>query len=327
MPGYVLYVDAWLLRLLTNFLFTFLLLWATAEVTRSRTTRIKLGLAALIGTVHYLLYLLATLSIIPYYGLLRFFPVIILVSLAMVWVAFAPIKRKRFLTVLAYFYGIGFGSAGAGVAGAYLFGTPQNPQQILGTIISMLAILVIGELGWGIVQRRIFQYVYQIPVEVSLNGESARLTALVDTGNKLRDPLTQKPVMIVEYKALRQLFGPQASQIIDKLESGDLNSVSSFTEIPSWAARFRVLPFSSIGKEKGLLIGFRPDNVRLLHEENSQFTDDVVIAIHRKQLDPEGDYQALIPPEVLQAAIEFPAEMQPLNKGGRSHAASSHSKI
>ena len=72
MLEYTLYVDVWLLRLGCNFIFEYLLLWATATITRTQTTPMRLLMGSFIGTLHYLLYLAASVGMIPFYGLLRF---------------------------------------------------------------------------------------------------------------------------------------------------------------------------------------------------------------------------------------------------------------
>lgn len=128
MPEYTLYVDVWLLRLGCNFVFEYLLLWAAATITRTQTKPIRLGLGALAGTLHYFLYLLASVGLLPYYGLLRFLPIVIAVSLAMIIVTFYPLPSRRFLQVAGYFYGIGFVAAGVGMGAAYMFGGPGSPQ-------------------------------------------------------------------------------------------------------------------------------------------------------------------------------------------------------
>lgn len=149
MVEYTLYVDVWLLRLGCNFLFEYLLLWAAATISRTPTTVPRLSLGAAVGTLHYLLFLAASLGLIPFYGLLRFLPVVILVSLAMLAAAFHPIPWRRYLTVGGYFYTIGFVAAGVGLAGAYLVGGQGSPSFTAGTLLSILTILLLAGAGLG----------------------------------------------------------------------------------------------------------------------------------------------------------------------------------
>ncbi len=50
---------------------------------------------------------------------------------------------------------------------------------------------------------------WQVRLRLSVNGRTARFTALIDTGNRLREPLSGQPVLIVERALLRQAL-PEA---------------------------------------------------------------------------------------------------------------------
>lgn len=331
MPEYTLYVDVWLLRLSANFAFEYLLLWATAAVTRTPTSSKRLAAASLVGTLHYLLYLLASLQIIPFYGLLRFIPVVVIVSILMILITFYPLAKQRILSILGHFYVIGFVAAGAGIGGAYLLGDFTAPRFPFGILISIVTILIIAELGWGVIHQRIIHSVYQLPLEITCGEKSVMIRALIDTGNNLRDPLSRQPVIIVEHEAVASLIPQTIVKAVRSLENGDLTSIDRIVEEQEWAARLRIIPFSSIGKENGLLIGFRPDRVRFVNGASGDLDVQPIIALHPRILDPEGEYEALVPPTVLQEAVALPKnvdqEQITVSEGGQSHAASSNPKV
>lgn len=322
MPKYTLYVDVWLLRLGCNFLFEYLLLWATATITGTRTSSRRLFLASLVGTAHYFLYLLASLGLIPFYGLLRFLPVILIVSLSMLIIAFRPPIWSRLMTVAGYFYAIGFVAAGAGMATAYLVGHSGAPQFTLGTLVSILTILIIAELGWGIVHERMVKHVYQIPVEISCDGVVIKVPGLVDTGNNLKDPLNRQPVIIVEQRALNPLLPLALQEIIGQLDLGELEAMDRLADLLEWQTRVRLIPFSSIGKKNGLLVGFRPDEIKIANQPISQNLRPT-IAIHPHNLDPKGEYAALVPPTIVENFLG----LTNLDQGerGESHASATPS--
>lgn len=324
MPGYVIYIDALILRLLANFFFEFILLWATAEVTRSATTRLRLASGALIGTLHYLLFVLSSYRLIPFYGILRFFPTLLVVSLLMVMACFYPqTKGKKLARVLAYFYGIGFISAGAGMAAAYLLGSAAAPQFTAGVLVSIAVILITAELGWGIVQKRIYRHVYQLPIRVVLAEREVHLNALIDTGNQLKDPLSKHPVIVAEQTAIMGLFDQAEAELISELCSGNLDAINNADA--SLAVRLRIIPFNAIGVKTGVLIGFRPDRIEVL--DNQKYSSaNGIIAIYQHELDPDGEYQALLPPELLEEPAHAGAASKTLQGGEASHAAQSERK-
>ncbi|HPT83258.1 MAG TPA: sigma-E processing peptidase SpoIIGA [Limnochordia bacterium] len=315
MLEYTLYVDVWLLQLGCNFLFEYLLLWATATITRTQTTTLRLMLGSLVGTLHYLLYLAASVGLIPLYGLLRFFPVVLLVSAAMLLAAFYPLPWRRLLTAAGYFYIIGFIAAGMGLAGAYLFASDQSPAFTLGTVISILAILLIAELGWGIVHERVVRAIYRVPVQISCDGQSVKMTALVDTGNQLKDPLNRQSVIIADVQAIKSLLPPDILAITLALEKGEADALEKLTELDTWRTRLRLIPFSSIGRANGMMLGFRPDEVRI--GTRTLLGDfQPTIAIHPFNLDPHGEYSALVPPHLVEDFLQAV-------EGGENYAATS----
>lgn len=62
---------------------------------------------------------------------------------------------------------------------------------------------------------------WNIDVELELDGLQARFPALIDTGNRLRDPLTREPVLIVEAGAV-----PLLAQHMEKMDSRRLHFTS-----------------------------------------------------------------------------------------------------
>lgn len=44
-----------------------------------------------------------------------------------------------------------------------------------------------------------------------------------------------------------------------------------------YISRFRLIPFSSLGKQNGMLIGFKPDGVTITFDENRLEKENVII--------------------------------------------------
>lgn len=301
--GTVVWVDVLIIQIVAAFLFDYLLLWATAEVVRMKTSTGRLSAASLIGATYFVIHSLAYEGILPYYGLLRLIPVVLVMSTVMLLVAFGPLKARRLVAAVAYFYGIGFVSAGAGTVASFLVGSPTNPDAVAGFVAAGGAILLIAELGWGVVQRRIWQQLYQMPVEIHVGSDHCRLMALVDTGNRLRDPLTGHPVVVVDQAVLQRLLPESLHPAVEQMESGDLTAVTRLLASERWSSRFRVIPFSSIGRRHGLMVGFRPDAVRLVIDGRPLPAGDCILAVYKGPLDPDGAYEALIHPELVQSAL------------------------
>ena len=121
-------------------------------------------------------------------------------------------------------------------------------------------------------------------ITVVNDGKSVDLKALVDTGNMLKDPFSGKTVMIAEVEALEPLFEFDISTLA---ESSDAHS--------SLPPGFRLIPFSSIGRQSGILVAFVPERIIVDNLERK----NIVTALHAGQLSKSREYNALLNPEAL----------------------------
>lgn len=90
-----------------------------------------------------------------------------------------------------------------------------------------------------------------VPVEIRRGDQRLHLTALRDTGNTLRDPLTGQPVLVI---------GIQAAQLLTGLSQEQLrNPVDAMGLLPG----LQLVPYKAIGKESGLMLAQKFQNVRI----------------------------------------------------------------
>ena len=299
-PATVVYVDTLLLLAALSFLMDYLLLWATSKVVKVPQHPWRLGLGAAIGTGYFVIYYLAERGVGQAYGWLRFWPVLIAVSCLMLTAAFWPLPWRTLVRTAGFFYFITVSSGGAGVASGYALGWGVTGQLAA----AIAAILVTAELGWGVVQKSLWQRLYNVSLEIVVFGERVMTQALIDTGNRLRDPLGGAPVIVVEHGVVAHLLPEHLGATLLEMEAGELGGISRLLTSERWSTRFRVIPFTSLGKEKGLLVGFRPDSASVVVEGRRIPLSGVIVGLSPKPLDPEGVYHALLHPELLDAAVQ-----------------------
>ncbi len=116
-----------------------------------------------------------------------------------------------------------------------------------------------------------------LPVEISGRGKTVRLTALQDTGNELRDPVTGERVLVIGGGSAQQLTGLTVQQLRQPLET------LTHAPIPG----LRLIPFHSVGAENGLLLAMRFPRVKIGEKECPG-----IVAFAPQQLGGE-EYQAL----------------------------------
>ena len=112
-------------------------------------------------------------------------------------------------------------------------------------------------------------------------------TGIFDTGNRLADGFTGKPVLIVRPDFIRPLVPQGVAEFLDGKDLSDC-------DIPhAWRVRLRLFPYSSVGAD-GLLPAFRCDSVVVTHLHNSCTKEKLYIAVSPRQL-YHGEADALFP--------------------------------
>lgn len=66
--------------------------------------------------------------------------------------------------------------------------------------------------------------------------------------------------------------------------------------------KIRLIPFSSLGKQNGMLIGVKVDKIIIDYKEQEKLVEDIIIGIYNKKLAKDGKYSALMGLNVLEMA-------------------------
>lgn len=128
-----------------------------------------------------------------------------------------------------------------------------------------------------------------VPAELTLAGRRVTLTALVDTGNTLTDPLTGRPVMVVEGASLAPLFPP--GQAPDSAILRDpVGAIEHYSAQPGWRGRWRLLPYQAVGVECGMLLALQVDRAVIDAEDHGA----LLVALSPTGVSDGGGYSALI---------------------------------
>lgn len=115
------------------------------------------------------------------------------------------------------------------------------------------------------------------------NDKSITLTALFDSGNLLREPITGKYVTIVEWEKVKELLG--ADYEFSALEN-------YMEELKLWA-----VPFRAFGKSEGIIFAFMADKLTIHEEKRTE--EKVFIGIYEKPLSSGREYSALLSADMI----------------------------
>lgn len=284
------------LTFLINFTLDFLILWASARLSRLRVKYPRLLLAAFLGGLYGVGYLFDFLA--PLYSL----PAKLIASVLLMVLAFGICGWQKFKQVGLYFYGISFVVAGASLAVPYLL--PQGCTPVSWSYLYLLAgiicVLLIGWYAEKYLHQTLIPALLKYPVSIRFGEQVCRGEGFLDTGNGLRDPLTQRPIVVAEYALLKTCLPEDFKMALENIpdENERLEAISMST----WANRMRLIPFSSIGKNNGLLIGVRCDEIVVNLGKRKLQHKNLVVGIYPHKLTREDDYQMLIPSEVVYKA-------------------------
>ncbi len=125
-------------------------------------------------------------------------------------------------------------------------------------------------------------------LQIKLDESIINIEAIIDTGNFLRDPISKMPVIVVEKEALRGSIPDELINNLSEIISGkDVN-------IGKYLSKIRIIPFSSLGKENGLLIGIKANSVYIQQNEESALIKNVIVGIYDGILSKSNKYSALV---------------------------------
>ncbi|PKM77646.1 MAG: sigma-E processing peptidase SpoIIGA [Firmicutes bacterium HGW-Firmicutes-15] len=278
---------------LVNFTMDFMILWATAKLSGRPIVYGRCIIASLLGGIYGVAYLFPEMS--TWYSL----PAKIIFSCIIIVAAFGHRGWKDLKKTLICFYGVSFIMAGATIAVSYLSNNSQGLSfSYWWLLVGIICAFLLGSYGGKYISAKIIPALLKYRVELHFGDAICRGEGFLDTGNGLRDPLTQRPVVVAEYELLKECFPDDCRAVMDNFS--DDNDILQGLSMSSWANRIRVIPFSSIGKKNGLMVGLRcdeivvdPDKINLLHK-------NLVVGIYLDKLSTKENYQLLIPSEILQ---------------------------
>ena len=288
-----IYIDVVLIE---NLIMNYIILFATAVVLKLKVKHIRLIIGSFVGAVYTIISYISELKIYS-----NFFLKLIL-SLVIIYIAFNPKTIKQLLKNTLIFYLTSFVFGGAAFALIYVV----KPQEILknnGLVLNSNSLKVIGIsaiiafviiiIGFKIVKNKISARDIYCNVEIELNNKIIETKAMIDTGNFLKEPITNTPVIVVEHTLLYDCIPKEILNHIEDILGGD------FSEIPDnikekYISKLKVIPFSSLGKQNGMLLGIKPEKVIIKKEDEEKENVDVIIGIYNKSLTKRGEYRALL---------------------------------
>lgn len=288
-----IYVDVVLIE---NLIMNYIILLATGLILKTKLKHLRLIIASLLGAIY---------SIVAYINFLEIYSnffLKILLSVIIVYIAFNPQTMKKMWKSLLIFYLTSFVFGGAAFALIYIIrpqdilmknglflGTYPLKTVILAAIVAFIVIIT----AFTIVKTKVTKKDMFCNIEIKLNGKILKTKALIDSGNMLKEPITNTPVVVIERSLLYEYLPKEILNHLDDIIGGDLEKIPE--EIRNqYISRLKLIPFSSLGKQNGMLIGIKPEYLKIIKEEQEIKKENVILGIYNKSLTKKGEYRALM---------------------------------
>ena len=127
--------------------------------------------------------------------------------------------------------------------------------------ISIIAVFVIVRIINSSKSKRI------VTVKATLNNRQVTFSALCDSGNLMRDPISGDPVIAVSYQIIQKLCG---KVLTDAMLSLDLTILSQSR------LKIRIIPHRT-ANSSDTLAGFVPDSVTVISGKNKSHAQCILI--------------------------------------------------
>lgn len=251
----VIYID---LLILENFIVNCFLLKITANTVRVKVKWRLLVLAGFIGSLYVIILLY------PAVAFLKILPVKMLIAFIMIFITF-NIRDIGFIFKTSLVFII-YSMVLSGVCTFFQYSnlTGFTYKKLFLSII--LVYIIIDRLVVYIKERKaVTELIYKI--DIIFNTSSISVNGFLDTGNELREPVTNMPVILVNSEILK-----------------DLNT-EAFLEL--------YIPYRVFNGETGNLKAFKPDYINV-HMGDRIIKREAFIAVSNEKFTSTMEYQALL---------------------------------
>lgn len=295
-----LYLDAvWLLNLLIDFM----ILRLTGYLNKKKNS----GWRMIIGSIFASMIVFVTVF---YPGSLLLYPLgKIFFSIAIILITF---RHKTWLDLLKswlYFYFVSF------VIGGILLGVHFMFQQSIqmdsgsfmtvttgyGTPISWGFVVIGFPICWYFTKHTMdkqalinFQSDQLFTCEIDIFNRKISTTGYLDSANHLSDPITNKPVVIIDRSVIQQIVDvdqfiqlEQISQSLDisQLDHALVQSVS-------------LIPYQDVSSPTGVLIALKPELFTVTYFDQIIESKNILMGLRFSSLASEQEYHCLLNPQL-----------------------------
>ena len=288
-----IYID---IIFIENIVMNTIILYATSIILKQKIKIIRILISAIIGSIYSIAMYITKLTI--YSSIISKF----ILSIVMAYIAFNPPNLKKMIRQIIIFYLTSFVFGGVALNLIY-FLRPENINIKNGLFTGeyALKVIMIGEIiafiiikiSIKIIKTKINTKDMYCNIKLKINEEQIVTKAMIDTGNLVKEPITNTPVVIVEESLLEGTIPKEILRNLENILCGNLENLPQEIQ-DEYLPKLRCIPFSLLGKENGMLVGIKISEVIVEKEDEEKKTSNIIIGIYNRSLTKRGEYRALV---------------------------------
>ncbi|MCL2253699.1 MAG: sigma-E processing peptidase SpoIIGA [Lachnospiraceae bacterium] len=266
MYSYEIYIER---VFIINLVLNILILILTAKTLKLSVTRIRILAGGILGALGYCIILLLPLTYRT-----KIAVGLIPISILMCVITFRTKGLRNVLRQTGYLFIYAFL-----IGAVMIFLQRQVPFAAKysggGWLIISLGYTVYAVLDYFLKIHRRHEENFFVDVSIPCLTEEINIIALVDTGNGLTEPVSKKPVAVLEEKVweqLKPLMKPEKTKAI---------------------------PYHNIGNAHGLMIGYELEEIYITKSGQRERYENIVVAVGPGGISQSGDYQMIINPKLI----------------------------
>lgn len=266
----IIYIDT---LFLVNFYMDYMVLWLTTRIMKTNSDHLFLRriLAAVFGALVMCIIVFFHMTAIGYKILACVLGAGIMTIIVEEKKSF--VRIKKFVGIM-FFLTFTLGGALNGLFYYTVFG--YFVLKFSSTFVLVLGVLILGPvLSRAIrkIEKRLNKNREIGRAELINHGKKVYLTALIDTGNSLRDPFFDKAVSVASAVKIEEIMDDENS--------------------------YHLIPYRAIGCEHGLIPVVKIERMKFIVGDKKYEIVEPYIAIYSNKVSSQGEYDMILNPELL----------------------------
>lgn len=256
-----IYELYWDLYFIENLILDGIMLMLTLFLMRKRISIRRIMIAAFVGASASTCMLVFSI----HFGLL-YILILLGMGIAMMEIVMKQKSRNEILLGMVYYFTLAFVFSKLLKGGEWI-----TKNRVSGIVLVALVIVVMSIILFFVIyqsRKNGQNTIYQVSIQEQ--GRRMDVKALYDTGNVLRDPISGKPVSIVESDAWYKMMPEPRPE------------------------HYKVIPFHSIGQEHGILKGMEIEEMIIWAGDQKIVLKQAIIALYEGSLSKDESFQMIL---------------------------------